>query len=516
MLRTTASYCPPTRLHTKRIVHDCLMSTAAATPVKGGPPTQPTPNGPDVSASSSAPGAHAPKEDASLPANLKVLMLKNGNVTYRGDFRAFRDVGGGRDVLVGNVPADDEHAKERAIERYKQRLAQLGQAKADRAHHMLTYNPRIGPFAAYHLGELAASPHYRPSTVKSIQRALVHLIVFSQNARLSEIGPAALGRYVAMRRKAPGRSPGTFTAENTIRNEINAASGLFERAVALDLIHVNPVTRMPDRPKGTITDAVFLSAEEAARLLDAAAELDAEARAAQVQVSAYCEAKARDEVTALPRFDLARRIPFMEAIVATLLYTGGRLNEVLGLTVEDYLRRGRRSRILFVANTHRELKRKHHKRKLECWKPLRHILDRHIEEHGLTTGLLFPGRNGQMVVGIATAFWRCVVRAGLDQRADGKRVTRHALRHTYATHLLHTYVRGEHGDWVERSHDSVAKRLGHRTSDLVATVYGHLDVDIPQRRTLSFERHRRYPVTGPLSGARLEETSLRPSLRLVA
>lgn len=446
----------------------------------------------------SAPTAGTRKEAAAtvqteLPVNLTVLELKNGRVSYRGDFRAFKGIGGKRQVLVGDVPADDEHARKRAIEAYTKRLDELQTVRANQTIVRLSFDPRIGPLAVHHLRLMAASPSYKRSYVRRVRQALERFIVASENARLSTFTVAWIEKYVSERRMQPGRRPNTLIAANTIRNEINALCSVFGRALDMKLFGENPVLALPDRPNGNIPEAVYLSAGEVARLLDAAAELDAETRAARAAVREYDERHVPGEHRPLPPFDIARRTPFLEAILATLVYTGGRLSEVLGLTVEE-LRFGPHPCVLFRDNRFRELKYAHHKREVEFWRPLRRILAAHIEEHGLTEGLLFPGRDGAMRTGIASSFQRCLERAGLTEREDGKRLTRHSLRHTYATHMLHTVMRDDRGRLVQRSVDSVRRRLGHRTAALIETVYGHLDLKIPLRQGLNFEPGRRYPA----------------------
>ena len=83
---------------------------------------------------------------------------------------------------------------------------------------------------------------------------------------------------------------------------------------------------------------------------------------------------------------------------------------------------------------------------------------------------MFPSATGEMMHGFAKQLHRVAKAAGL---AESRRITPHTLRHSFATMLLQTMVPTSDGGWAIRSSWDVAKQLGHRTSALVDSLYGH-------------------------------------------
>lgn len=61
----------------------------------------------------------------------------------------------------------------------------------------------------------------------------------------------------------------------------------------------------------------------------------------------------------------------------------------------------------------------------------------------------------------------------------------------FATKLLQTLVRTDSGHLAIRSSFDVARRLGHRSSALVDSIYGHLVPNLQFRETVSYEESRR-------------------------
>ncbi len=178
-----------------------------------------------------------------------------------------------------------------------------------------------------------------------------------------------------------------------------------------------------------------------------------------------------------------------EAILATLLYTGGRISEVLGLTAADVDFDA--NIVRFRANKFRKLKRDWHARDVQLWSPLSAVLRAHLARLNLTPfAPLFPSAVGSRTpVGrIDKVLARCCRRAGLL-----KHVSPHVLRHTYATMLLRTYTRAADGRPIQRSAFDAAKALGHGSSQLVDRVYGHAAYE-DCTETLTYEAERRLPI----------------------
>ena len=155
-------------------------------------------------------------------------------------------------------------------------------------------------------------------------------------------------------------------SEGTARHHINALSSLYQRAVAEELVGANPVARLmaKEKPKGHAEEAKWLEVPEAALLLETAKEYHPK----------------RDDMG----------MPFAYPLIATLLLTGGRLREVLGLEAEDV--NMKRKTVTFRPNAWRRLKTKKSARTVRLWPQLQQILlDYWPQRRRMGAGtLLFP------------------------------------------------------------------------------------------------------------------------------
>ncbi|HEV2751649.1 MAG TPA: tyrosine-type recombinase/integrase [Gemmatimonadales bacterium] len=169
-----------------------------------------------------------------------------------------------------------------------------------------------------------------------------------------------------------------------------------------------------------------------------------------------------------PGFDGGRAaVPFLYPLIATLLLTGGRETEVLGLEVDD-VSFDRRT-ITFRPNTWRRLKTKRSHRTVHMWPQLEEILRAYVfNSHRPPSRLLFPSpytRKEQMVTDWRKGLDAVAVRAGWKVGE----VRSKQFRHTYITARLQTL---DHGEPV--STWTVAKEVGHRSTDMIEETYGHL------------------------------------------
>ncbi len=120
------------------------------------------------------------------------------------------------------------------------------------------------------------------------------------------------------------------------------------------------------------------------------------------------------------------------------------------------------------------------------------------------SGLLFPSPVPHRAA--TGARWRLynlrralawtIEEAGID-----KQVTLHTLRHTYCAMRLQTYHHGPNGQLIQVGVYQVARELGHRNTDMVEQVYGHV-APRPER----LQPEVRYPTNGTWTPAE------RPSL----
>ena len=455
---------------------------------------------------------------------------RTGVTYFYGDFRRFKDVGGRFEALreegEANATSDSSSAEQlyaarlthylhlRAASRSQltMRLPAALQASStgsieEGAHPTEAIEMRLEEMIDIHLARKSASrAGRRPRTLRRDRDAFRHLQGFFGNCRLSEIIVERLDHYVARREREPGARRGTTVSMSCIRTELHSLSNMFRRAVSLGYASYNPVSRMMDKPRAPDREREVLTFAEVARLLDAARAEDVDARIAaaarDIDEAARLYGDARRSGIARALRVEARRLrssiqrrpnggllySWMEVLIATFVYTGGRISEVLGLLVSDI--DFERKRVYFRANDYRVLKRDQHRREVELWPPLENQLIDYLAATGIRSGLLFPGKKGGMPSGFWKQLARCCRRAEFPET---RRISPHTLRHTYATALLQTLVPVAAGQFAVRSSFEVAKRLGHRTSMLVDTIYGHLLREPSYMQTLSYESLRASP-----------------------
>jgi integrase len=384
---------------------------------------------------------------------------------YYADFRAFADVGGRCEALRAPHQRFATASYDEARAAYEARRAHYEGCRVGRAAapDAATAGPvRLGPMLAEHLGDKART-EMRPGTLRRMEGAANVLLDRLGNVRLTDITARLLQTYVQRRRDDPGLRAGTKTSTASIRIELSLLSNAFARAVAFRYVTENPVPLLPDKPAAPAPRNVWLTREESGRLLDAAAEHDALARCDHRTCTAW-GLDPHDRVwqdTANTPAKHGRAVQWeqrrddAEAILATLLYTGGRISEVLGLTVADV--NVAAGTVEFRHNRFRQLKRKWHERDVELWPPLAAVLREHVARLGLgPTDPLFPTEPGSAspVTRIDKLLARCCRRA----RLTGKAVSPHTLRHTFTTALLRTFTLAADGRTVQRSAFDDARR----------------------------------------------------------
>lgn len=178
---------------------------------------------------------------------------------------------------------------------------------------------RIGDFVDHFLVHRASKPKANYRRLKQLAQQLEYAVAFfGADTKLRHIDTLKVEEYLTHlekkprwnREPEPGDEPEAITAP-TQRKYLHALSRLIQRARVLKLVASahDPIRDLEDKPSGRrSTEADWLEHDEAALLLYAA--------------SLY-EPKRSDSVQcAVP-------------LVATLLLTGARLEEVLGLRIED-------------------------------------------------------------------------------------------------------------------------------------------------------------------------------------
>jgi integrase len=377
----------------------------------------------------------------------KWMYRKNGR--FYGDFRTFADVGGSQEALVpqGERFATKKHpvakrlAKARLAELKRLRKAGLGDEWGDLR--------RLGPFVDYHLEKEARRRRSLPNLRQIEQRLHAAIQFFGEDALLREIDTAQLQDYVDdLRERVRWEGTDRATTEpidpGTQLKYLAALSKLFRRARSIKILpsEHQPFQDIMDLPDAEAREAEWLDGPTAALVLEAA------------------------RLYRPKRADIA--LPCAHTMVATLLLTGMRASEGLGLRIEDIDFERKVIRVRW--NRHRRLKTKRSRRVVPLWPQLETILRAYLERRGSPTeGILFPSptKPGQPVRGIKRLVAELAIRIDYDGTLTPK-----VFRHTYCAARLQTL---DQGAPVARS--LVAREMGHsrKTMD---EVYTHVDVGL--------------------------------------
>jgi len=377
------------------------------------------------------------------------------------DFRAYADVGGGRGALAesGSTWGTTEPAIAEAL--FAAQLAELQAKRAGRVGIEQRRTTTLAELVRDHLLMKAKAGRTSHSHLADLeQRLRAALDHFGRERDPRSVEPADVRAWGEVLSKAGRRRPGT------VRHYLNALSGLYGRAQEGLYVppNYNPVALLQEKPTGRWKgEAAFLEVADAALLLEVARILEARERK-------------------LPGLENNRvnATSGLYPIVATLLLTGGRKSEVLGLDVEDVS--FDRRLVRFRPNVHRGLKTQTSVRDVPLWPQLRDILQQWMYggETPRASGLLFPAPPGGMVRDLRKSLDAMARLAGMN---EGEVRTRR-FRHTYCSARLQTVQRivkpgkdpahdPEPYEWIEVSRFTVQKEMGHGGAQLVDRIYGH-------------------------------------------
>lgn len=419
-------------------------------------------------------------------------------VCYWADFRTkrYRDIGGKRVPLRERDALVATTSLERALVLYDAMKERLDAKLQVRDPSALGKDPELAALARYHLLRKKAIGTATRSSLESDRGSLVWPIRLLDNPRVSHVDVPMLEGYVVARRRSVG-ADGEGPSDRTILRELNALSGLFRTAMALDLATANPVAKMPHKPRASRVEVAYLSREALARLLDAAVEEDAAVAAAKAEVKRYRESVARrdprlggstaahlDEPITRPSeeiFARARCFGYMELVTTLWAYTGMRHGELRGTYVEDF---DLEQNLVEVRPRHdRALKRYWTARVLQIPPAAVLVVRRYLADTGLTSGPLVPDRAGRVRKSLAKMFRRVVLRAGLSPED----VTPHTLRHTFAALRFETVEPVLGGGMVRVTLDDVAAILGQRGTGVLKRVYHHVRGRLQLRTSVEVE-----------------------------
>jgi integrase len=378
-----------------------------------------------------------------------------------GDFRAYSDVGGGREALAEPGGTWGTTDPEIAQALFSARLAELESKRKGRVGITHERSVTLAALVRDHLLMKAKAGKTSDSHLFDLESRLrMALDHFGKDRDPRTIEPADVRAWAEELAKGGKRKPGT------VRHYLNALSGLYGRAQ--EGLYVapgyNPVSMMQEKPTGRWKgEAAFLEMADAVLLLEAAKITEA-----------------REARTVGTDGNRVNATPGLHAIIATFLLTGGRKSEVLGLDVEDVS--FDRGLIHFRPNAHRGLKTETSVRTVPLHPQLRDILQAHMYggDTPRTSGLLFPAAHGGMVKDLRKSLDAMGALCGME---PGDVRTR-AFRHTYCSARLQTVQRiikpgkdpatdPDPYEYVEVSRFQVQKEMGHGGAQLVDRIYGH-------------------------------------------
>jgi len=386
-----------------------------------------------------------------------------------GDFREFTAVGGRQEALRPPGQARATADRNLAAQLYAARLRQLEDARDDVARGRLPA-VTLEAFAVEHVSAKRQAGRVTAGWLELQAVFLERALAFLGGGRLlSSVGVEDVERWIADLRARPARGSTRRLSEGTVRHHLNALSNLYRRAQSRRLVPpgYNPVAALLEKPVGRAKEAAWFEVPEAALFLESARRL--------------------------PPLTVPNALPFAYELVATLLLTGGRLSEVLGLEVED-VSLDRRT-VRFRPNAWRRVKTRGADRTVPLWPQLEAILRPYLDrrtaaevlEDAPARRLIFPapGRAREaMLHDVQKTLDRVAIQAGFRepvmgeggqlQDAKGRPLWRGTVRsrmfrHTYCAARLQTTDQG-----APVSIYTVAQELGHGSEAMIRRVYGHL------------------------------------------
>ncbi|WP_353268574.1 tyrosine-type recombinase/integrase [Gemmatimonas sp.] len=167
------------------------------------------------------------------------------------------------------------------------------------------------------------------------------------------------------------------------------------------------------------------------------------------------------------------QVPYAIELVMTLVYTGMRREEALGLLVRDVDFDAQEIRV--APNTFRDGKSEAAERKIPLWPKLAAVLKAFI---GTRPGHapLFPSviRKAKDKIDAPIKAILGTLRAAARRAGIQKSMDHHILRHSYVSARLHMYQLSVTGVQVKVDAQLIVSEIGHSDETLIRRVYGHL------------------------------------------
>jgi integrase len=373
----------------------------------------------------------------------------------------FRDLGGKLEALIAKGETRATSDFDVANQLVSLRVAELERRKRQKGIRHLEGEATLIAYSLVHLEAKKTSgsiteqwqkvtKHHLATAIEYFCNRGAELVRDDQNnpifddvpdRDLESISVAEVQKYIAWLAKRSNGRGGTLSP-SAQRKHLNSLSNLYRRAASEECVPpgYNPVQALIEKPRDGVgrSESNWLEVPDAALLLESARLFKAK------------------------RGDVAFPDGLLHALIATMLLTGGRPAEVLGLEVADIS--FKRETVTFREHDHRRLKNRGSSRVVPLWPQLREILSAYLK-NGPKEGLLFPSpKTGGLITDVRKALDQVAVAAGWKVGE----VRPYAFRHTYCAARLQTLDQG-----APIAPFTVARELGHGGDALVKRTYGH-------------------------------------------
>jgi len=391
------------------------------------------------------------------------IRFQGGIARYYGEFRDYAPEGGGREALrmEGHVHATTDPDIANIL--CAQRLVELEERRARRVGLRIRTLEELKPAAlAYVKYKRQHGRKGKPITPRHLDQVADRLEVaiefLGEDTPLISITVEDVAEFCAHLTEERGVS------SVTARKFLNDLSGLYSNRImftSVSGITSNPVANWADKPSGLSTDpGEWLENDEAADLLEAA-RLVTEIATKREKVDS------QDPVAHMAH-----------ALLATLLYTGGRKEEVFSLPVRNI---DFRNDEIHIAGT----KTPWSDRYVPLWPALKAILLPYVASLPRSSKYLFPSHQdaSKPLLAARKTLKRCVELAELRIN-----VTPLTCRHTYCSTRLQTTKSGAPIALLD-----VAREMGHNDTDMIQRVYGHVMRNPRRSDTIEYLSTRSLP-----------------------
>jgi integrase len=384
-----------------------------------------------------------------MPRKQSERLYQRGGGRWYADLR---DIGGGREAMR---PPSETYATtdyDVAVTLLSKRIEAIEEQRRTKRLLGVQRTTTIGHFANEWI-DYRLTTENRPATLRRYQSALLHLFkVLDDSIEMTALSVADVKAAMAALRSLPSRTGGTLSGSSR-RHVLVAARQMFDHAASVGVVPPghNPwkLITKADRPKVARSTTAFLEIDEAAALIEAAGRIR------------------------------GHFVP-LRTVVATLLLTGGRKEEILGLEVRDL--DFRRGVVIIRPNEWRDIKAGD-ERSIPMWPQLAGELKSYMAESGVVGGLLFPARCARNATQQKKIYGKVYkqIRDAAALAGITKHVTPRVFRTTYCAARLQSLDNGH-----PVAPYTVQREMGHGSMDMINRVYGRLGQFRPRTEGVAY------------------------------